>query len=217
MTIVDTITTAPDKKLTTAETVRDEIGLSTLKDDHFIDRLINEASQAIVSYTNREFAEEEVKERVPGFDSPELIVSRTPIKSISEVSYDGETVINSDDYRIGDPDSGFIYRIDYIWQSTERVRYNLEPRWAVDSPEPEWVVTYTGGYVLPSSNWTETRDLPYDIERACIETVKAWFLSRQRDPNLVSMRVNGAFSAEYTQFGIPVSAAEMLKPYVRIL
>lgn len=214
MTIVDTITTAPDKKLTTAETVRDEIGLSTLKDNHFIDRLINEASAAIVRYTNREFAEEEVKERVAGFNTPELIVSRTPIKSIAEISYDEETIINTDDYRIGDPDSGFIYRIDYVWQSTQRVEYNIKPRWSNETPEPEWVVTYTGGYTLP--NWNDTRDLPYDIERACIETVKAWFLSRQRDPNLVDVRVNGTFSAEYTQFGIPVSAAEILKPYIRI-
>lgn len=214
---IEILTSAPDKDLTTLSTVKDEIGITGTDDDNFISRLIQEISAAIVSYTGREFAREEVKEKVGGYGNQQLIVSRTPIKSISEINYDEETTIDTDDYFIGDSDAGFIHRIDYYWESTEPVHVNVSPFVTPMQAEPKWVVTYTGGYVLPSSNWTDTRDLPYDVERACIEGVKARFLARQRDPNITRLNVQqNMYAASFELHGLPPSSIQFLAPYVRV-
>jgi hypothetical protein len=46
-------------------------------------------------------------------------------------------------------------------------------------------VQYTGGYVLPGQ---AGRDLPFEIEDACVELAISYWLSRGRDPGSESTR-----------------------------
>lgn len=64
------------------------------------------------------------------------------------------------------------------------------------------------------------RTLPGDIEKATLETVKAWYVGRQRDPNVVSKSV-GDLSITYAQpqnlpSTLPFPAVALLGPWVRL-
>ena len=64
------------------------------------------------------------------------------------------------------------------------------------------------------------RTLPGDIEQACLETVKAWYLGKGRDPGIVSRSV-GDLSITYAQpqnlpQTLPFSAIGLLGPWVRM-
>ena len=50
------------------------------------------------------------------------------------------------------------------------------------------------GYLLPGD---PQRDLPEDLERACLETVKARWFARLRDPLVKGEQVQGIASADY--------------------
>jgi len=65
------------------------------------------------------------------------------------------------------------------------------------------------------------RSLPYDVEEACIETAKAWYLQSARDPAVASRSV-GDLSVSYRAPSIdageslPIEALKRLRSWVRI-
>jgi hypothetical protein len=67
------------------------------------------------------------------------------------------------------------------------------------------------------------RTLPYDIERAAKDLVKFYFLSRNRDPSVESVRVgdysvgygSGALRASMAQGGMPPHVQQILKRWIR--
>ena len=61
-------------------------------------------------------------------------------------------------------------------------------------PAAKIVVAYAAGYWLPGD---PQRDLPEDLERACLETIKARWFARLRDPLAKSEQVQGIASADY--------------------
>jgi len=67
------------------------------------------------------------------------------------------------------------------------------------------------------------RTLPMDIEQACIETVKAWYIARKRDQTAVSKSV-GDLSITYARpnagerpDALPFSALGLLGPWERVV
>ena len=56
------------------------------------------------------------------------------------------------------------------------------------------VVAYAAGYLLPGD---PQHDLPEDLERACLETVKARWFARLRDPLIKGEQVQGIASTDY--------------------
>lgn len=61
--------------------------------------------------------------------------------------------------------------------------------------------------------------LPRDIERACLETVKAWYYARQHDPTVNNKQVGDlslGYSVTAMERTIPASAQKLLAPYRRI-
>jgi hypothetical protein len=84
-------------------------------------------------------------------------------------------------------------------------------------PAAKIVVAYAAGYRLPGD---PQRDLPEDLERACLETVKARWFARLRDPLAKSEQVQGAASANYwvpstgtDDPGLPPSVVGLLQRY----
>jgi len=73
-----TVTTAArSTRLARAENVQEDLGIST--DTAMLNRMIDEASAAIVAYCHRPFAREAYTETLPGFGNIHLMLGRTPI------------------------------------------------------------------------------------------------------------------------------------------
>ncbi len=203
--------------LTTISRVRAEIGNSTEDIDDLLEHMVHEASDTIVKFTGREFKKETLVETLPGFGRPRLLLTRTPIVSISQISFNGSTV-SSTLYVIEDADAGVVFK-ETGWFNTEQVGLVLTTRRVPGTAKRDYSVTYIGGYVLPSFSSTETRTLPYGLERATVETVKTWIKERSRDPTIKSEKIGDFWAATYqsaTQSGLPKSVENMLKRWQRI-
>lgn len=151
------VTIAPKLDLTTRARVSEDLGSAyAAADAALVDRLIREASAAIVSYCRRPFARESYTETLPGFGDIHLQLARTPIVTVSAVSRDGTAYT---DYSIADRNRGWLYRQDG-WDWTVQVYPGLSDGGRfldVGNPlprqeEPLWSVSYVAGYVLPSQN-----------------------------------------------------------------
>ena len=61
----------------------------------------------------------------------------------------------------------------------------------------------------------EVRNLPYDVEKAVIETVRSWSAGSDRDPSLESESITNVWKATYTTADVPDSVSSMLTRYKR--
>lgn len=204
---------AADNLLTTRATVKTELGLTGTADDALIDSFIQQVSDAIATYCGRVFPRQTYQETVAGYGDPILMLSRTPIVSVSSVSLSGDVIT---DYTIEDAGAGFLYR-ERGWIWTAGVGWQLTDYVIPRSEAPKFTVTYIAGYYLPSAG--ANRNLPHDIEKAAIESVKAAYKARKRDPNVAEKKV-GDLSIKWvagSESGfLPVSALGRLEPWKRV-
>jgi hypothetical protein len=172
--ILTVVTAAESQDLTRVATVRDELGISN-DNDELLERLVHEASAACASYCDRVFGQEDVTEVFRPTSSQDSIrLHRYPVSEVTEVVEDG-TTLDADEYEVDGP-TGVLYRMEDDERSI----------W----PGVKIEVSYTGGYELLD-------DLPRDIERACIELVKAWYFSARRDPMVRQSDIPGVMSESY--------------------
>lgn len=181
-TILTVVTPSPTYDLTVLATVKEELGVTVSTYDARLARLIHEASADCERYCHgRVFAQETVTEtfrNVWGLRAP-LVLDRYPVTAITSVVVDG-TTLAADEYEV-DGSSGILWRLS----SDTRIS------WA----GYKIAVTYTGGFELLAT-------LPRDVERACIEQIKALFYGGPRDPNLKSVDVPGVMSETYWVGGV---------------
>ena len=107
--------------------------------------------------------------------------------------------MDSTNYEVENADAGFIRRITGGWAWTTRSAGGVTHDPLAGAEESLYTVTYTGGYVTPQQAADDaelTRDLPYDIERAVIDMVKALYWGRGRDPGVRGKSVSRA-SVQY--------------------
>ncbi len=216
-------TTAADKNLTVLATVKAELNISTTDDDDVMTALIRQASDAIVKYTGREFARETVTELLPSFGGTKLMLTRTPVSSVIEVKYDGST-ISSTKYAIDDAEAGIIFN-EAGWTRTTLEAHYVE-RIVLSEGRRDWSFNYVGGYITPggasttSSTTSSTiygeRDLPRDIERACIDIVKTYFYRRESDPRIKSQRVGETSETLFDTVDFPSATKALLDRYCRV-
>lgn len=222
---VTVIESATNFLLTTRETAKRELGLTTTDDDDVISDMIVRASSAIARETRRVFGVETVTETMDGSGSRLLGLSRTPIVEITEITEDGTAIT---DYTVEDAEAGALYRANG-WGRSGGLRM-----WGTESyasgyilpgyQDQRYTVTYRAGYLLPSDVNpyllpADPQNLPGAVEQACLETVKAWFMSRDVDPAVASIRV-GQLAVAYrgesssTPMGsLPQSALGLLRNY----
>lgn len=156
-------TPASTRRLTRAQTVIDEMGQGDLQ---LVERLIDQASAAIVRHCRREFARAGVIESQLGNDLLEIQVSRTPISRVILVSFDGIPVT---DYTIGDREEGTLYRrAGWEW-TAQRVsglsghqRFPGFGQALAGREEPLISVSYQGGYILASQSLANVTTLTVD-------------------------------------------------------
>jgi len=154
--------------LTTISTLETELGLTPGAQDVVLSQIINTQSAFIESYCNRKFYyEADIVENLRGFGTKFLHVARTPVVSISSITFDGGTV-ESGDYEIHNADSGSIYSLgEWTWTTCAVPNLGQDP--LPGSERKLYQVTYTGGWVTPQQGVLPlVRNLPYDLEDACV-------------------------------------------------
>ena len=203
--------------LTTVDAVVAALSLSPsdqASNSQYIGTLIKRASSFISTYTNRVFAKETVTETLTSNGGPRLVLSRTPIISINSVTYNNITVISSSEYEIEDADAGFLWR-ERGWTNTLIDVGGINPIYTRFG-KYKWKVSYTAGFVLPPS---QNVTLPGELEQACIEIVKSWYLGRKRDTSVIRESIGEASVtyADVTRYAaaIPITAKEILNKWIK--
>lgn len=200
-----TVTTAAtNTALTDMASVQAELSLTSPEDDSYLQAQISAASSAISSWCNRVFARESLQEMWrPESPVEVLMLSRTPVVAIASVVEDGIT-LSATEYE-ADLQAGLVWRLadDY------RVKWSGR----------KITLLYSAGYILPSD---AGRNLPQDIQRACVLLVTAQHNARGRDPMIRSESAQDVGQATYLDpragmEAMPPQAAALLSPYRCVL
>lgn len=220
-----TVTTAATvTALTTLAAVKTELDITGTDENDWLLAQIAVATDQICSYLNVPVAGDGTKTlgretivetiRFPHntvwgpqrnfVERKDIILSRHPVLSVSSVVEDG-TALTTDEYEL-DGAQGTLSRL-----TTD----DFKRTWFANKV----VVTYVAGWLLPGETG---RTLPYDIEDACIQLVKAERFARKRDPMLKGEETAGIGRNDYwvgaTPGGnsIPSDIAAALDPYRNI-
>lgn len=203
-------TAATFRLLTTVRAVRTELELAVdVARDGLLLRLIRDASAAIETYCGRTLAKQTYLETLAGQGSTLLMLKVTPIISVASVLNLGTAIT---DWSIQDPKAGFLYR-EKGWRWTAQYGGFFGDQPLAGSETLDFAVTYEAGYTLPP---IAAATLPGDIERAAIQTVKAWYLSR-KEPAVAGALVGKSVDDLSLQYAAPTETlgAEHLPPAVR--
>lgn len=188
-----------DSALTTKDNIPDHMLLKIEQIGIETEQLINVASEKIENYCNREFKLDTRQEKYQGKNSKWLLLNNWPVHEVIEIKYYEEAI---DDYDVNK--NGHIYRSAGWNGSKDSEKYNIE-------------VEYKAGYKLPGE---DDRDLPEQIEFACILLVKSLFDRMMRDLDISSKQVPD-FSEVYFNpnmlEGMPVPVQNLLNDYKRQL
>ena len=221
-TIITVTTPAASAALTTLAAAKLRCAVATSTDDAAISALIDQASGLVADFCGRAFGVEAINEtfrftwragdtplsqsgprttsgRVEG---PPLILSRSPVVSVVDVTEAGTLLAAGTDYET-DANAGLLYRIAGDTRSW----------WAM----PKVSVDYTAGYVLPAD--VGTRTLPVAVEAVTLALVASAYLSLGRDPATYYELVEGVGRNQYFDRGVsPMKIDEnmqmLLAPYV---
>jgi hypothetical protein len=203
MSILVVTASAARRGLTTVAMVKRELGITGSADHDFLEDLILQASAAIEGWCRRVFGREAVTETFRlSAERAVLHLARWPNVALASIGEDGVTLA-ADDWEL-DAATGELWRLDGA---------DCRVAW----PAAKIVVAYAAGYRLPGD---PQRDLPEDLERACLETVKARWFARLRDPLIKGEQVQGVASADYWvpstgagDPGLPPSVVGLLQRY----
>ena len=191
--------------LTTIKALKAELGIpadDSSQDDQLA-RYINAASDAMRTYCNRDFARAQRTDVIKGPGERALLLRLFPLIEVHRVIVEEQEV---DDFVV-DKETGI------LWRSVGWPKTNV----------PAITVEYTGGYVTPYQARQDEqleRNLPYDIEEACIVTAATW-LSQQGTPRdatilqVEQIRVHFGGRESGAASMLPVAVQRLLGSYRR--
>lgn len=210
------------KALTTLQALKDELGITDSGEDSKLEALINRYSDRIASYCNRGFHYESARsEDFAGYGSVFVVVEKPPIKSITSITYNGDT-IDADNYEIHRASSGEIYTAaGWIWTVGYDQEINSIP--IPGSERKRYTIVYACGWVTPQQaldDATLTRDLPYDLEEACLIACTSKYRNMGRNTAVKSEKLGdwqvtygGTGAASGGAVDLPDEAKGLLAPY----
>jgi hypothetical protein len=201
--------------LTTVNTVESDLGVSG--DSDRVARLINAASDWVVrTYCNRSFYRNTaVVEPVAGYGNHRLRVARTPVNSITSITYNGGA-LDLTDVTIDNAEAGLIARPGG-WINTAHSASDISGSVLPGTERKLYTVTYDGGYYTPEQvrlDSTKTRELPWDLEGAVIELVKRAYKGKDRDPAIKSEKLL-SWGASYVASFATKAVTDVLDGYKR--
>lgn len=203
--------------LTTVEHVEQELGIPAGTETELLQRYIRQASDAIVDHCGRRFGRATYRESVPGYGDPRALVSELPVRTIGSVLMGNEPVL---DYELEDPEAGILFR-KAGWSWNVGLGWGgslvMSPRPGTESPQ--YIVEYEAGWTLPTAE--DPGDLPTNVERAAILTVKSYWQNRARNLQVSSKRIGDVSINYVTQTaeqaeelsGLPPEAVGLLARY----
>lgn len=157
--------------LTTVTAAKKFLGIpndNTEKDEE-VATYVNSASSFIENYCGRLFGYREFGEMLTGRDSNKLILNNYPIRELIELVADEETIDPNHLWVMND--EGMIYRKNGRFRESLTSGSFTYPR--TDNLDFNIFVRYTSGYILPKDGNAENRrDLPVDLELACLKMVQ---------------------------------------------
>ncbi len=187
--------------LTTLEMVKERLKIRNKRKDSQLSRMITGVSKAFTRKIGREFARETVSETVKGYGTTQLLLSRSPIVSVTSILLDSSPIL---DFTIEDADSSILYREGgWAWTAVSAfmgIGFNTVP----NSEKSSFTVAYEAGYILPE--WTEPkleRDLPEDIEDLVLDYIHFLYANRnQKDVSVRSYRIGDISVGKSTQSNV---------------
>lgn len=209
------VTAASDRKLTTLETVKDELGITGSSEDAKLGRMIERVSAMICNYIGVPAASNgsvtlgletvsEVVPRTPWYrGGGPVLLSRRPVVTIVSVGV-GDAVIDPADYEL-DPGAAMLRRTGVVATFDTAA-----------TPGLQTVIVYEAGWTLPPA---ENYTLPPDIEGAAIGLIRSARYAAMRDPAVKAEQTTDIERVEYWvgQIGqngaIPPDIASVLDPY----
>lgn len=175
-----------DNALTTIENINLAIGQAD------IERYINTASTIIENHCNTRFKKDSYSEKYKPSGEKYLSVNYWNIESIDNAEYNGEAI---DEYTLLG-NRGMIYKED-AWPDAGD--YLLD-------------ITLTAGFILPNDD-TATRDLPEDIESACIVLVSHIYKMEQSGGNVKRKTRGGVSTTYFEKRGLPDTVKYLLSTW----
>jgi hypothetical protein len=198
--MLSVLSPAASTRLTTIAAVRENIQVGSEVDDITLGEWIDQASASIVSHCRRQFARETVMETFRRPANGPLLLERAPLVAAPTVSADGVDLL--DDDLDCDLSAGLLYRLHGDCRGGWYSRL--------------LTVTYTAGWLLPAQ---PGRDLPADVEQACLILLAARNAGQGRDPMLRSENVEGVGSSSWIATAdmgsLPPQATGLLQTYIR--
>jgi hypothetical protein len=183
--------------LTTIERLCRALGIAVPTGDALTDleQFIAQSSDAIESFLDRRLLKATVTEKVRGYGSQVLRLSRYPLVSITSVSLGGSSIAASSDTWSATPETedaaqGVLRHLSSSWEWTaDWDAVAAAPEQRAGTERPLYTVVYVGGYVLPTGT---PRTLPYDLERACLLTAVGLYRNEGRNQDIVAESVMSA-------------------------
>lgn len=197
--------------LTTIANAEAELGLTSGAQDALLTRYIDTASDQIERYVNRKlYYGASIIEKVAGSSDAFLYISRTPLSSVTSIVWLGDSsTVTASDYEIWETDQGKIYKSSG-WNNAKISANEFE----------RYQVTYVGGWITPQQDADDgalTRDLPFDLETACINMIVGLWRQKGADRTIRSESILGtSVSYERHQDGIDPSVRSILDSYKRM-
>ena len=187
-----------------------------------MDLALPQASDWATRYIGFELRRQVYEETVASYGTQNLMLSRTPIRAVQrffDSTSTGEaTEFQSSEYRVSDPDAGFIGR-DQGYRWTAQERWSLGAYVMPNSELKPWLLVYEAGYQIgetssTSDKWATTstsNSLPPSIERAVLLRAGEMY---QGSSGGKSMKV-GPLSVTYSSEGQDTPEA-LLRPFIRV-
>lgn len=201
--------------LTDLASVKTELGITSSTYDAELEDLIRAASKAIETFCRRPLARATVTdERHRAIGGVELYLKRRPVVSVTSITLDGTTV-EADNFALADADSGLVYFYTPLVVQAPR-RRGVVQDYALRYAEPDYKATYVGGWVTrqQATDAVGTRDLPYDIERACIRLVSYFWGTKGAVGEIAAEKIGDA-SVSYanSSSSLPTHVTTLLTRY----
>lgn len=219
---VTVLVPATSTRMTDAATLGTQLGFDAVQigdNESLFNSVIDRVSGFITRYTGRSFAQETVKETLGcpmSFSSLggfRLMLSRTPIKSITSIKYK-EGLIDASNYLIEDANAGFVWNT-VRWTSTTVFAGPLVPS-PTRFTRPDYEVEYVAGYKMPGET---DRDFPYELEQICLELAKDMFKKLDQDTDVIEETIGDTtvrYARSQTVIGASPRVQSVLSGWSRV-